>query len=146
VIALLQPYLMWIRIGVLVVSHAFAAWAGYWIADKSAEVTALQVERAALRAAQATLTAERDEYARRARAAREVTESANARSRDAEAQKDELLDEIEDFKRRLASVPDDGCRWTPGDLEWLRAVPRAAPGPSPTPVPAGPPGGAGGVQ
>lgn len=145
-IALLQPYLLWIKIGLLVASHALAAWGGYWVADRSAEIAALRVERAALQAAQATLTAERDEYARRARAAREITETANQRSRDAETQKDELLEEIEEFRRRLASAPDCGCGWTPDDIQWLRSPARPAPATGPAAQPPGTPGGPGGVR
>lgn len=127
----LNPYVI---LGVLLTFLAGSGAAyvkGYRDADRSAEISTLRKEAAALDAELLYVKAQ-------ARAAREVADAAVARQAKAEADAASMEAEIEEYARIVAEQKDCTCGFTAADIERLRrigsATRRGAPDPAGRPL------------
>lgn len=113
-----------------VAACAFSWLHGYRTADKSAQLASLAKELAQVQAA-------RDEWLRQAETAQDIARKAVARQQQAQAEADEVRDELEAYAAELAARQECNCGLTHDDVRRLRdlTAPRRDPArPAGTPL------------
>jgi hypothetical protein len=109
------PYRILAGVAALALGAGLSFWQGYRMADRSAHIEAMAKDMARLQA-------EGAEWLRQATVAQQIAAAAAERQKQAEADRADMQEEIDDYAKAVASQPDCGCGFSPADVERLRHI------------------------